>query len=453
MGIGGIGMSGIASILLSQDYVVSGSDLMESDTTKDLIAKGATISYFHKADNVEGADTVVISSAVTLDNEEVVAAQKRNIPVIPRAEMLAELMKIKVGIAIAGTHGKTTTTSILAALTTCAGMDPTIVIGGKVDMIGGNAHLGKGKYLLAEADESDKSFLCLPATIVTVTNIDNDHLDNYGSLEEIKKSFVQFINKIPAHGRAILCIDDPNVRSILPKIKKPFITYGFSPDASIRPSEVKSKGFSSVFQLSCNGEVLGSQISTNLIGKHNILNSMAAIGVALEIGLSFSQIQDGFKKFTGVRRRMERKGEKKGILVMDDYAHHPTEIEVTLEGLRSVWSGRIVVLFQPHRFSRTRDCYDSFLSVFQNIDVLFITDIYSAGEEPIDGISSQQLVKDMEKKNGSTKPSITIIDDFMKNQASVHTKIMPLLDPGDLFITLGAGNVYRVGERILEELS
>lgn len=444
IGIGGIGMSGIAEILLSQGYSVSGSDLSESDITKRLISLGAKIHYGHRESNLQGADVVVVSSAIDEKNEEIQAARKAKTPIIQRAEMLAELMKMKTSIAIAGTHGKTTTTSIIATIVQSSGLDPTIIVGGKVDALGGNAKLGQGDFLVAEADESDKSFLQLPATIAIVTNIDNDHLNNYGTINNIKDAFVDFVNRIPFYGMAVLCIDDENVRSILPRLKKPFRTYGFSPQADLQARNVQSEGFGS----SCEvwmGDVKIDDVHVHVPGKHNVLNSLAAIATGLEIGLDFAKIKNGLNQFRGVRRRFELKGESGGVRVYDDYGHHPTEIRATLAAAKSSWSGRIVTLFQPHRYSRTQDCYEDFTKAFDNTDVLWLASIYPAGETPIEGISSEKLAEDI-RSHGHRSV------EYAGEVKTAAEKIAPHLQKGDLFITLGAGNGFVVGEQLLKIL-
>lgn len=444
VGIGGIGMSGIAEVLLSQGYVVSGSDLHDTEITRALKEHGAKISVGHSEENLGAVDVVVISSAVRDTNPEVVAARKRNIPIIPRAEMLGELMRLKTGVAIAGTHGKTTTTSMVATVVNSAGLDPTIIIGGRVDALGGNARLGKSDLLIAEADESDKSFLCLPATIGVITNIDNDHLDHYGDFERVKDAFVDFINKIPFYGRAILCVDDSNVRSILPRVKKPFVTYGFSPQAQYQARNVRRKGFASEFDVVRDGNILGT-ITCNLPGEHMVLNALAAVAVAEELEIPFAKIAEGFTKFNGVKRRFEFKGEKAGITFIDDYAHHPTEIRATLKGIRANWPGRIVTVFQPHRYSRTRDCYSQFVAAFDDTDILYVTDIYPAGEEPIQGVTAEILSTDIQTHGHRSVSYVGALD------RAIET-VGENLKKGDLFITLGAGSVYKVGEGILRDL-
>jgi UDP-N-acetylmuramate--alanine ligase len=444
IGIGGIGMSGIAEILLSQGYTVSGSDLAESDTTRHLGSIGAKVHKGHREENLGDADVVVVSSAIDEKNPEIVLARKKKIPIIQRAEMLGELMKMKTGIAIAGTHGKTSTTSMIATLVQSNDLDPTIIIGGKVDALGGNAKLGKGDLLIAEADESDKSFLHLPAVIAIVTNIDNDHLNNYGTIANIKDHFVDFVNSIPFYGLAILCQDDENVKSILPRINKPFMTYGFSPQADLQVKNVTFKDFGTHFEVWKGDKKLG-EAQCNVPGKHNVLNAVAAIASGMEIGLSFDQASKGLAQFKGVRRRFEFKGEKGGVKVVDDYGHHPTEIKATLAGARKAWSGRIVTCFQPHRYSRTQDCYDDFTRSFDESDVLFLADIYPAGEAPIEGISSEKLANDIRAQGHKSV-------DYIGEVKTAAEKIASKLQPGDLFLTLGAGNGYVIGEQLLKLL-
>lgn len=441
IGVGGIGMSGIAEILLSQGYIVSGSDIADTDITRRLASLGATIHIGHSESNLSDADVVVVSSAIDEKNPEIIMARKNKVPIIQRAEMLGELMKMKEAIAIAGTHGKTTTTSMIATIVQNAGLDPTIIIGGRVDALGGNAKLGKGDWLVAEADESDKSFLHLPATIAIVTNIDNDHLNNYGTIQNIKDAFVDFINAIPFYGQAVLCTDDDNVRSILPKLKKPFTTYGFSPQADLQARNIRYENFGSRFEV-WRGEKKFGEMVCNVPGRHNVLNSLAATATGMEIGLSFEQVQKGLANFKGVRRRFETKGEVAGVKVVDDYGHHPTEIKATLAGARKAWPGRIVTFFQPHRYSRTQDCYTDFMKAFDDADVLFLANIYPAGEAPIEGISSERLAEDIRSHGHKCV-------EFVGDVKTAAEKIRDKLQPGDLFITLGAGNVYAAGEKLL----
>jgi UDP-N-acetylmuramate--alanine ligase len=442
IGIGGIGMSGIAEILLSQGYIVSGSDISESDSTRRLKQLNATVSLGHAEENLGHADVVVVSSAIDEKNPEIQAARRKKVPIIMRAEMLGELMKMKTGVAIAGTHGKTTTTSMVAVLVQASGLDPTIIIGGKVDALGGNAKLGKGELLIAEADESDKSFLLLPATIAIVTNIDNDHLNNYGSLQNIKDAFVDFVNRIPFYGLAVLCQDDENVKSILPKLKKPFLTYGFSPQADLQARNLQFANFGATFEV-WRGESKLGDAQIHVPGKHNVLNALAALATGMEIGLSFKEASEGLAQFKGVRRRFELKGEKAGVKVFDDYGHHPTEIRATLAAARKAWSGRIVTLFQPHRYSRTQDCYEDFVRAFDDADQLYVTDIYPAGESPIPGISSDKLAEDIRLHGHKSV-------EFVGEVKAAPDKVR--LQAGDLFLTMGAGNVYSAGETILQRL-
>lgn len=439
-------MSGIAEVLLAKNYQISGSDISESDTTRSLVMKGASIAYGHRPDNVREADVVVISSAVKEDNPEVVEARERGIPIIPRAEMLGELMKMKSGIAIAGTHGKTTTTSMTATIFSSGGMDPTIIIGGKLNSLGSNAKLGAGEFLIAEADESDKSFLKLPAVIAVVTNIDNDHLDHYDGIGEIKKAFIEFINKIPFYGRAILCTDDANVYSILSELRKPYFTYGFNDGADLQAKKYRVDGFCSKFSIQYQGRDLG-EFECQLPGKHMVLNALAAVGVALEIGMPLEKIRLGLKKFSGVRRRFEIKYSKDDLVVVDDYGHHPNEIVATLGGIRACWDKKIVTLFQPHRYSRTRDCYEDFLKAFKDCDELLITDIYPAGERAIPGITAEKLVEDIKSKGHHD--NVHYVGDL--DQATKALK--ERAERETLVVTMGAGHVYRAGDSVIEELS
>jgi len=444
VGIGGIGMSGIAEVLLNLGYKVSGSDLRRSEITERLASLGGEIFYGHLRENVAGADVVVISSAVKNDNPEVQEARENLIPVIPRAEMLAELMRMKYGIAIAGTHGKTTTTSMVATLLGYAGIDPTIVIGGRLNSLGSNARLGQGKFLVAEADESDGSFLKLSPTIAVVTNIDADHLDFYSGIEEIKDTFVEFINKVPFYGLTVLCIDNDNVAAIIPRVNKRFITYGLSAQADIRACDIKLEGLSTSFVTQYRGERLG-EISFKMPGAHNVLNALAAIGVALELNVSFPVIQEGFRDFGGVGRRFQVKGEVNDIMVVDDYGHHPTEIRATLAAASGGWDRRLVVVFQPHRYTRTKELYDDFVKAFHDADVLILTDIYPAGEEPIEGVTAEALARSV-RQHG--QKDVTHISD--REELVGH--LLEILKPGDILLTLGAGNIWQTGELLLQKL-
>jgi len=438
-------MSGIAEVLLNLGYKVSGSDLRKSEITERLASLGGEIFYGHVRENVAGVDVVVISSAVKNDNPEVLEARENLIPVIPRAEMLAELMRMKYGIAIAGTHGKTTTTSMVATLLGFAGIDPTIVIGGRLNSLGSNARLGQGKFLVAEADESDGSFLKLSPTIAVVTNIDADHLDFYSGIEEIKDTFVEFINKVPFYGLTVLCIDNDNVADIIPRVNKRFLTYGLSAQADIRACEIKLEGLSTSFVAQYRGERLG-EISFKMPGAHNVLNALAAIGVALELNVPFSVIQEGFRDFGGVGRRFQVKGEVNEIMVVDDYGHHPTEIRATLAAASGGWDRRLVVVFQPHRYTRTKELYDEFVKAFHDADVLILTDIYPAGEEPIEGVTAEALARSV-RQHG--QKDVTHISD--REELVGH--LQAILKPGDILLTLGAGNIWQTGELLLRKLA
>jgi len=446
VGIGGIGMSGIAEVLLNLGYKVSGSDLRSSDTTERLAALGGEIHIGHAAGNVKSADVVVISSAVHDDNPEVVEAKAMHVPVIPRAEMLAELMRMKYGIAIAGTHGKTTTTSMAASILGHAGIDPTIVIGGKLNAIKTNARLGQGKFLVAEADESDGSFLVLSPTIAVVTNIDADHLDHYqGGIDEIKDTFVEFINKVPFYGLAVLCLDDRNICEILPRVKKRYITYGRSSQADIRATHVRHEGFNTSFVVHYKGYRLG-EVSFPMPGPHNVLNAMACIAVAMELDIPFDQIQEGFAQFGGVGRRFTVKGEPQGIMVVDDYGHHPAEIRATLAAARQGWpERRIVAAFQPHRFTRTHELFDEFVTAFYDADVLVLTDVYAAGEQPIKGADAERLSNEI-RRHG--QKDVTYIGD----REQIPAYLAGVVREGDIVITLGAGNIWQQGEELVRQL-
>jgi UDP-N-acetylmuramate--alanine ligase len=443
VGIGGIGMSGIAEVLINLGYTVSGSDLRGSDITERLSRQGAVIAIGHKAENLKNVDVVVISSAVHDDNPEVVEAKRLHVPVIPRAEMLAELMRMKFGIAIAGTHGKTTTTSMAASILGHAGIDPTIVIGGKLNAIGTNAQLGQGKFLLAEADESDGSFLVLSPTIAVVTNIDADHLDHYsGGIEEIKDTFVKFINKVPFYGMAVLCLDDPNIRAILPRVKKRYMTYGLSSQADIRATHVRHDGFTTTFTVHYKGYRLGD-VSFTMPGAHNVLNAMACMAVALELDVPFSVIQEGFSRFGGVGRRFTIKGEPRGITVVDDYGHHPAEIKATLAAARMGWpERRIVAVFQPHRYTRTHELFNEFVTAFYDADVLILTDVYPAGEQPVEGATAERLTAEILRHG---QKDVT----WIPNRELIPQHLLGIVKEGDMVITLGAGSIWQQGEALV----
>ena len=444
VGIGGSGMSGIAEVLLNLGYRVSGSDLVESDTTLRLQRLGAEVVIGHRSENLRDADVVVISSAVRKDNPEVIAAHERIIPVIPRAEMLAELMRMKYGVAIAGTHGKTTTTSMIATVLAHGGLDPTAVIGGKLNSFGSNAKLGQGELLVAEADESDGSFLKLSPTIAVVTNIDPEHLDHYRNLEEIQKAFLEFINKVPFYGLAILCLDQENVQALIPQVQKRYVTYGLSSQANFRAADISYHGLTTSFRVFANERELG-QISIQMPGLHSVYNALAAIATASELDVNFEIVRQALGSFSGVQRRFQIKGEWDGVMVVDDYGHHPTEIKATLSAAKSGWGRRTVVVFQPHRYSRTRDLFKEFLTAFNQADVLFLTGIYPAGEDPIPGVDVQGLYEGIK---GHGHKDVTLVLD----KSAILDRLLPRLKPGDMVFTLGAGDVWKTGEALIERL-
>ena len=449
VGIGGIGMSGIAEVLLNLGYTVSGSDLSESETTRRLAALGAQIAYGHRAEQVTPEiDVVVISSAVTYANPEVVRARELMIPVIPRAEMLAELMRLKYGIAVAGTHGKTTTTSLVAAVLARAHLDPTMVIGGKLNVLGSNARLGQGRFLVAEADESDGTFLLLSPTIVVVTNIDPEHLDFYGDMERVKAAYLEFINRVPFYGRAVLCLDSVNVRALLPQVRKRFVTYGSSPEAEFTARDLTVSGLTTRCEVWHGEERLG-ELCLNLPGRHYALNALSVVVVARELGIPFAQVQDALRSFTGIQRRFEVKGQVEGVTVIDDYAHHPAELRATLraarEGICQEGGRRLVTLFQPHRYTRTRDLLNEFLSAFDDADVVVLTEIYAAGEEPIPGVSGESLYRALKKRGHADVR-------FVPHKEDLVAAALELVQAGDVVLTLGAGDIYRTGRALLDQL-
>ena len=445
VGIGGIGMSGIAEVLLNLGYTVTGSDIWESDTVSRLRQLGARITIGHSAENVKSAGVVVISSAINPDNPEVTGAQDLNIPVIPRAEMLAELMRQKYGIAVAGSHGKTTTTSMTAAVLSCGDLDPTLVVGGKVRTLGSNARLGKSKYMVVEADESDGSFLMLSPVISVLTNIDQEHMDHYGSMDNLENAFISFLNKIPFYGLSVLCVDCPHVSKLANEFLKRSVTYGFSEDASLRAENVKVSGFETGFTVIEAGKELGN-VKLSVPGKHNAQNALAAIAVGMELGMSFEETVRGLAEFEGIDRRLQVKGQDSGITVVDDYAHHPREIRVTLDAVKDAGSGRTVVIFQPHRYSRTYNLFNEFRDVLLNTEVLFLMDIYPAGEKPISGVTSESLYHAI-KSSGHGN-----VHYLNENEADKLSRVKSALSPGDVVITLGAGNIWQFGEKLIEEL-
>ena len=447
VGIGGIGMSGIAEVLLNLGYRVSGSDLKRSPITNRLESLGAKIFEGHAAGNVENAHVLVTSTAVRADNVEVLEAIRRQIPVIPRAEMLSELMRLKYGIAIAGSHGKTTTTSMVATVLDRAGFDPTIVVGGLVNAMGTNARLGRGDFMVVEADESDKTFLKLSPTLAVVTNIDLEHLDHYADIEDIRSCFVEFVNKVPFYGVVVICLDDPNVQVIIPQITRRMLTYGLSSQAEISATAVNilRESFGSEFTVRRNKEDLG-RIHLNVPGRHNISNALAAVAVGLDLEIDFQLIAEGLESFRGTGRRFEIKGEigegNESILVVDDYGHHPTEILATLSAAKA--SGRrLVVLFQPHRYTRTQKLFSDFARSFYDADVVLLCDIYPASEDPIEGVTSKSLADEIERFGHRNVH-------YIGSAEAGAEALAQYAYPGDLLLTLGAGSVWRAGESYLE---
>ena len=445
VGIGGIGMSGIAELLLNLGYKVSGSDTSSSDITRRLESLGGIIFQGHSAEQIHGADVVVTSSAIGPDNPEVAAAGQGSIPVIPRAEMLAELMRLKYSVAIAGAHGKTSTTSIVASVLGKGGLDPTVVIGGKLKSIDSNALLGEGDYIVAEADESDGSFLKISPTIAVVTNIDREHLDFYQDLNAIKEVFLSFIDKIPFYGLAVLCLDDEPIQDIIPNIQKRFTTYGMSTQADFQAKDVVFEGLKSRFHVHHLGVRLG-EIVLNLPGIHNVYNALAAIVVGIELDIPFGVIKSALQTVEGVQRRLEIKGENKGVTVVDDYGHHPTEVKITLQAVRESWPDRrVVVVFQPHRYTRTQALFDDFTRAFYQSDLLVVLPIYAAGEKKIKGVEGHTLFEGI-RSHGHRE--VVYMQDF--ETAVSHLK--KVLTQSDILLTLGAGDVWKVGEMILKEL-
>ncbi len=441
VGVGGSGMSGIAEVLLSSGYAVSGSDLKSSTVTERLRNLGAAIYEGHKAENVHGAHVAVISSAVPADNVEIIEAHRLKIPVIPRAEMLAELMRLKYGIAVAGAHGKTTTTSMVAAVLAAGGLDPTFVVGGRVNHAGANAGVGHGDYIVVEADESDRSFLLLAPVIAVVTTIDREHLDQYRSLDEIQEVFAQFVNRVPFYGAAVLCLDEPNVQAILPRVKRPVITYGTSSQADLKISDVKLSGFSSAFRLTYHGEDLGMFRLPSPPGIHNVRNAAAAAAAGLALNIPAELIHVGLSTFSGVGRRFEMKGVFSGVTLIDDYGHHPAEIRATLEAARGCNYQRLLVLFQPHRYTRTQHLWEDFLGSFNHADVLVLTDIYAAGELPSEGITSQRLADAISAAGHKSVVYTSTLQggiEYLLREARV----------GDAVLTIGAGSVGRVTDEL-----
>ena len=447
VGIGGIGMSGMAEILIHRGFKVSGSDESMGETTERLISLGAKVFKGHSAENIEGADVVVYTSAVTADqNVETREAIARKIPVIKRSEMLAELMRMKYGIAIAGTHGKTTTTTMTGLVVRQGGFDPTIMVGGRVHSFDQtNAVVGKGDIMIVEADEYDRTFLKLSPTLVVITNIDTDHLDIYHDIEDIKSAFIEFAAKVPFYGALVVCLDDPMVRSIMSHVSRRTVTYGLTPQAQLRAVDIQADGMSSTFRVELDRKELG-MIRLASPGVHNVRNALGAIGIGLELGMSFDDIAEGISSFSGVMRRFQVTGESQGIVVIDDYAHHPTEVQATLQAARAGWSDRrIIAVFQPHLYSRTRDLFNEFGLSFFDADILVLTDVYPSREQAIEGVSGEMITKaaiDYGHQQVHYQADKTQLPAFLKD----------LCQEGDIVITMGAGDIYRYGERFLEEL-
>ena len=434
-------MSGIAEVLINQDYEVSGSDPSSNRVTDHLKTLGADIRHNHSAENVSGKHVVVVSSAISDDNVEVQAARDQSIPVIPRAEMLAELMRMKYGIAIAGTHGKTTTTSLVATVLAAGSLDPTVVIGGRIKNMGGHAKLGQSQYLIAEADESDGSFLKLSPTLAVVTTLDEEHMDFYLTMENMKSTFLQFLNRIPFYGAAILCVDDANLQSLLPRIEKRTITYGLKSQADYTARNISVEGLKTYFTVYHHGKKLG-KILSGALGRHNVCNTLAAVAVGMELNMDFPTIAESLKTFTGVQRRFEILKQSESLIIVDDYGHHPVEIQATLSTAKEVWPDRrLVIVFQPHRYSRTKHLMESFFSSFNDADQLLLLDIYSAGEEAEEGIHSQRIaegVKEFGHKNV----------EYIGSTQSVIPHLQKILKPGDIVMTLGAGNIGELSHRL-----
>jgi UDP-N-acetylmuramate--alanine ligase len=445
VGIGGIGMSGIAEVLLTLGYSVSGSDLHESEATRRLRSLGAQVFVGHREANLSAdPSVVVISTAVKFSNPEVLEARRRQIPVIPRAEMLAELMRMKYGIAVAGSHGKTTTTSMISSVLSAGGLDPTVVIGGRVRSLGTNARLGQGEILVAEADESDGTFLLLSPIINVVTNIDREHMDFYQTIDRLTASFLEFINKVPFHGLSVLCLDHPAVRALLPKVKKRFTTYGLTTEADYSAHDLEIAPMETRFSVWHRGDCLGP-LKLRIPGRHSAANALAAVAVGMELEIPFSQIAEGLEAFTGIHRRFEIKGEVAGVTVIDDYGHHPEEVRATLRAVSEGWKRPVTVIFQPHRYTRTRDLFDEFLTAFEGADRLVLTEIYPAGEEPLPGIDGEALYQAVKRKGH-------LDVEFIRDKEEIVERLAPRLEPGDVVLTLGAGDVYKVGEKLVEAL-
>ncbi|MBI5837388.1 MAG: UDP-N-acetylmuramate--L-alanine ligase [Candidatus Eisenbacteria bacterium] len=445
VGIGGTGMCGIAEVLLSLGYRVSGSDLKATEVTERLERLGGKVFLGHHPSNVQGSDLVVVSSAIRHDNPEYQAALALGVPVVPRAEMLAELMRVKYGVAVAGAHGKTTTTSLLATVLSHGGLDPTVVVGGRVKSIGSNARTGEGDFLVAEADESDGSFLLLSPAIAVVTNIDAEHLDHYRDLVEIRKAFIEFVNKVPFYGVAVLCAEDARVREILPFVKRRHLTYAIEQPADWKASGIRQEGERTWFTASFRGQVWG-EFGVRLFGRHNVLNALAAVAVGEELDLPPEAVRAGLEDFQGVARRFERKGAAAGLSVVDDYGHHPTELAAVMETARGLGPGRVVAVFQPHRYTRTAHHWREFGETLARAGLLVLLPVYAAGEQPIPGVTSE-LIAEAARAAGATE--VYTPADFEAASAVLLEKTRP----GDLVITMGAGDVWKLGERLISSLA
>jgi UDP-N-acetylmuramate--alanine ligase len=447
VGIGGIGMSGIAEVLLNLGFTVSGSDLKATPVTERLAKLGARVSEGHAASHLQDAEVVVISSAIPPDNPEVEQAQRLQIPVIPRAEMLAELMRLKFCVAVAGAHGKTTVTSMIAVMLTQAGLDPTAVIGGRLDVFASSARLGKGELMVVEADESDRSFLYLLPSIAVVTNIDREHLDHYRDLNEIASAFLSFANKVPFYGAVVACADAPwggRFRELVPQLRRRVVTYGLDPGADVQGSLVRLQPQGSCFEVEAKAKHLGD-FTIHVPGRHNVQNALAAVAVGLELELGAEEIRRGLDRFRGVDRRFQIKGEFEGIRVVDDYGHHPTEIRATLEAARLWGAKRVIAIFQPHRYTRTQFLMDDFAHSFQPADRVYVLDIYPASEKPIPGVTSQRLVERMAELGFDRAR-------YAPSEQAVIKGVLEDLRPGDMILTVGAGSVWRIGDKLVEAI-
>jgi UDP-N-acetylmuramate--alanine ligase len=442
VGIGGIGMSGIAEVLVNLEYPVSGSDLKKSASTRRLESLGVKFYNGHRAENVEGADVVVVSSAVRQDNVEVDRARTLQIPIIPRAEMLAELMRLKYGIAVAGSHGKTTTTSMVAVMLDHAGFDPTMVVGGRLAILGSNARLGSSDFMVVEADESDRSFLHLSPVIAVVTGIDREHMEAYRDLKDLEGAFVDFVNKVPFYGASVVCLDEERIQDLLPRIRRRYVTYGYSTQADVTADGVELSETQSWFTLKLRGEEMG-RVKLNVPGRVSVLNSLAAVGVALELGIPREQILSGLEAYTGVDRRFQIKGDEGGILVVDDYGHHPTEIRASLATAKEAFGRRTIVVFQPHRYTRIQTLYEEFCRAFHQADLLLVTEIYPAGEEPIPGVTGLALAEGIKKHGHRDVRFVEALD-------AIPAVVAKEMEEGDLILTLGAGSVTTLSDRLVE---